>query len=100
MVVILGHECCGAVHSACEGVDAGNMTQMLAKIQPAIDSCHTADSDHHSAAFQNDVVYKNVQNMVTNVRSGSEILAELEHEGKIKIVGAVFNLHTGLVEFI
>ncbi|MGL5692024.1 MAG: carbonic anhydrase, partial [Bacteroidales bacterium] len=36
--LVLGHECCGAVHSACEGVDAGNMTQMLDKIKPAIDS--------------------------------------------------------------
>ncbi len=100
VVVVLGHECCGAVHSACEGVDAGNMTQMLAKIQPAIDSCHVEGCDHHSESFQNEVVYKNVLNMVTNVRGGSDILTTLESEGKIKIVGAVFNLHSGLVEFI
>ncbi len=100
VVVVLGHECCGAVHSACERVQAGNMTQMLAKIEPAIDSCYTAHSDRHSADFQNQVVYKNVEFMVNRVRHESEILAELEHEGKIKIVGAVFNLHTGAVEFI
>ncbi len=100
VVVVLGHECCGAVHSACEGVQAGNMTQMLNKIQPAIEDCTSDHADHHSSEFQNKVVYKNVENMVTRVRQESEILAELEHEGQIKIVGAVFNLHTGLVEFI
>ncbi len=100
VVVVLGHECCGAVHSACEGVQAGNMTEMLAKIQPAIDSCYNEQADKHSADFQNKVVYRNVNNMVNRVRQESEILAELEHEGKIKIVGAVFNLHTGVVEFI
>ena len=100
VVVVLGHECCGAVHSACEGVQAGNMTQMLAKLQPAIDSCDIDHVSHHSTEFQNRVVYKNVENMVVRVRQESEILAELEHKGEIKIVGAVFNLHTGVVEFI
>ncbi len=100
VVVVLGHECCGAVHSACKGVEAGNMTQMLAKIHPAIESCHTDSADHHSTDFQNQVVYKHVENMVDRVREESDILEELEEDGKIKIVGAVFNLHTGIVEFI
>ena len=100
VVVVLGHENCGAVHSACEGVQAGNMTQMLAKIQSAIDSCDTDHVNRHSTEFQNQVVYKNVENMVERVRQESDILAEMEHDGEIKIVGAVFNLHTGVVEFI
>jgi len=98
VVVVLGHECCGAVASACANVQAGNMTQMLDKIQPAI--AELGDSlDHNSAEFQNLVVSKNVENMVARVRAESEILKELEEEGKVKIVGAVFNLHTGVVEF-
>lgn len=100
VVVVLGHECCGAVHSACEHVDAGNMTQMLAKIQPAIDSCSHSGNDVHSATFENDVVRKNVEIMVGRVRKESEILSHLEHEGKIQVIGAIFNLHTGIVEFI
>ncbi|MCQ2229296.1 MAG: carbonic anhydrase [Bacteroidales bacterium] len=98
VVVVLGHENCGAVASACADVQAGNMTQMLAKIKPAIDEL--GDSiDHASAEFQNMVVSLNVDNMVNRVREESAILKELEEEGKIKIVGAVFNLHTGVVEF-
>lgn len=100
VVVVLGHECCGAVHSACEHVQAGNMTQMLEKIQPAIDSCQAKTADVHSANFQNEVVRKNVEIMVNRVRKESEILHHLESEGKISVVGAIFNLHTGVVEFI
>lgn len=100
VVLILGHENCGAVHAACEGVEEGNMTQMLAKIQPAIDSCDHDGADHHSEEFQNRVIEQNVYNMIDQTRNGSEILATLEKEGKIKIVGGIFNLHTGIVEFL
>lgn len=100
VVIVLGHECCGAVHSACEHVDAGNMTQMLAKIQPAIDSCIVSADDIHTPQFENNVMRKNVEIMVNRVRKESEILSHMEHEGHICIVGAIFNLHTGLVEFI
>ena len=54
----------------------------------------------HSSEFQNEVVRKNVEIMVARVREESEILHHMESEGKIKVVGAIFNLHTGLVEFI
>ncbi|MFR9602534.1 MAG: carbonic anhydrase family protein [Rikenellaceae bacterium] len=99
VVVVLGHESCGAVHSACEGVQAGNMTAMLAKINSAIETAKAEGGDPHSAEFQNRVVAHNVNNMIENVRQGSEILAHLEAEGKIKIVGGIFNLHSGVVEF-
>ncbi|MGL5681489.1 MAG: carbonic anhydrase family protein [Marinifilaceae bacterium] len=100
VVVVLGHEQCGAVHSACEGVQAGNMTQMLEKIQPAIDSCKCNHEGADHEVFQKAVVHKNVELMVERVRQESDILCHLESEGKIKIVGAVFSLKTGKVEFI
>ena len=100
VVVVMGHECCGAVHAACEHVEAGNMTDMLAKIKPAIEEADVEGGDHHSEEFQNKVIRHNVENMVERVREESEILRELEAKGEIKIVGAVFNLHTGLVEFV
>ena len=100
VVVVLGHEHCGAVHSACADVQAGNMTEMLAKIKPAIECCHCDSIDHESEEFQYEVMVKNVEIMVDRVRSESEILSHLEKEGKIKIVGAVFNMHNGIVEFL
>lgn len=98
VVVVMGHTNCGAVHSACEGVKAGNMTQMLAKIQPAISEC--AGENEEGAELEKAVVYANVRNMIKAVREGSSILTELEEEGKVKVVGAVFDLETGRVEFL
>lgn len=100
VVVVMGHKNCGAVHSACEGVKAGNMTQMLAKIEPAISECTKDNANAEGAELENAVVYANVRNMMKAVRSGSSILSELEEEGKVKIVGAVFDLESGEVEFL
>lgn len=100
VVVVMGHKSCGAVHSACEGVKAGNMTQLLAKLHPAIESCKLSEKEQEGADFENAVVYANVRNMIKAVRSGSHILSELEEEGKVKVVGAVFSLETGQVEFL
>lgn len=100
VVVVMGHKQCGAVHSACAGVKAGNMTDMLAKIQPAIDELKSDSTNVEDAAFQDEVARKNAMNMVDEVRKGSEILTKLEKEGKVKVVPALFDLETGVVEFL
>ena len=99
VVVVMGHKNCGAVHSAVEDVQAGNMTQMLAKIKPAIATSKEAGHEE-GADLENAVVYENVKNMIKAVREGSAIITELEEEGKVKVVGAVFDLETGEVEFL
>ncbi len=100
VVLVLGHESCGAVNSACAGVEIGNITEMLSKIQPAIDHAKQDGLDPNCQEFPNRVVLYNVQNMITNIRQNSPILAHMESEGEIKIIGGVFNLHTGVVEFL
>lgn len=100
VVVVMGHKQCGAVHSACADVQAGNMTAMLAKIKPAIEELKTDSTNIEDEAFQNEVSRQNALNMVKAVREGSEILSEMEKEGKIKIVAALFDLETGEVEFL
>ncbi len=98
VVMILGHTNCGAVHSAVSGASGGNMTGMLAKIHPAIDHCRSCGLE--GAELESAVVGQNVHNMIDIVRTGSEELAHLEHEGKIKIIGAIFDLSTGLVTIL
>ena len=100
VVVVMGHKQCGAVHSACAGVQAGNMTDMLAKIQPAIEQLKNDSTNVEDGAFQNEVARQNALNMVNVVREGSEILREMEERGEIKIVAALFDLETGEVEFL
>ena len=100
VVVVMGHKQCGAVHSACAGVQAGNMTDMLSKIQPAIQQLSNDSTDVENADFQNEVARQNAINMVSAVQQGSEILREMEEKGEIRIVAALFDLETGCVEFL
>lgn len=100
LVVVMGHKQCGAVHSACAGVQAGNMTDMLGKIQPAIEQLKSDSTNIEDVAFQNEVARQNALNMVEAVRQGSDILREMETAGKIKIVAALFDLESGEVVFL
>lgn len=100
VVVVMGHKQCGAVHSACEGAHGGNLTDMLAKINPAIEEMKTKGCNLEELEGQNMVARQNALNMVEAVRQGSEELREMEAAGKIKIVAAMFDLETGEVEFL
>ncbi|MFI3248961.1 MAG: carbonic anhydrase [Rikenellaceae bacterium] len=99
VVVILGHESCGAVNAACAGLKDGNLTELMHKIEPAVKITAEEGGDPLSKEFQSRAVANNVDVMVENVRKGSKTLADLEREGRIKIVGGVFDIHTGVVTF-
>ena len=90
----MGQENVGDVTSTDGYGQAGHMSEMLEKICPEIDRCVKVHPDAHCCGFENDVGRKNVEIMVNRVRTESEILNHMEHEGHIKVVGAIFNLHT------
>lgn len=102
LVMVLGHEACGAVKGACAGAEMGNLTQLLGKIKPAVaavegfEGKRTADN----AEFVDAVVRKNVELTVEDIRKSSPLLAEMEKKGEIKLVGGVYSLHTGKVELL
>lgn len=102
VVVVLGHTSCGAVMGACDGVELGNLTQLLAKIQPAIDSIPDNGTPRTSKnhAFTTKVSTENVRRMVKQVRADSPVLRKLEAEGKILILGAVYDVETSLVKWL
>jgi carbonic anhydrase len=103
LVMILGHEACGAVKGACDGVELGNLTELLAKIKPAIDSVegYTEETrNSKNTEFVDKVIEANVRQTVKDVRERSELLAGMEKEGKIKIVGAIYSLHDGSVTLL
>lgn len=103
LVMVLGHEACGAVKGACDHVKLGNLTELLGEIEPAVDAVEgfegdkkTSKNDDYVAA----VVDKNVRMTVADIRKRSKVLADLEKEGKIKIVGALYSLQDGSVTLI
>ena len=103
LIVVLGHEGCGAVKAACDGVELGNITSLLANIQPAVDSIKpTVDGPHDSGntPFVNATIIENVQHTISQIRATSPILAELEAAGDIAIKGGVYQLASGEVKWV
>lgn len=104
VVVILGHTACGAVKGACDDAKLGNLTTLLHKIKPAVAAVtEPSDSTMRNSKnidFVNAVAKKNVQLTIENTRSLSPVLKEMEDNGEIKIVGAMYDIKTGKVTFI
>jgi carbonic anhydrase len=100
-IVVLGHTKCGAVKGACDHVELGNLTTLLAKLQPAV-SCETQTTlnrDSSNAVFVENVAKINVEEAVGEIQAKSPILKEMIDKGEIGICGAMYNVETGLVEF-
>lgn len=103
LVLVLGHESCGAVKAACDGVELGNITAMLDNIMPAVrKSADEVEGEANSSnkEFVAKTVENNVKLTIERIRKKSPILAEMEDFGEIAIVGGVYSLHTGKVEML
>lgn len=100
LIVVLGHEHCGAVHSAVKGVELGNITTLLSKIKPAIEATdYAGERNADNPTFVHEVTETNIQHSINEIRTRSEILKEMEAKGDIQIVGAIYDMHTGKVAF-
>jgi len=103
LILVLGHESCGAVKAACDGVKLGNITDMLANILPAVKvSADEVEGELSSSnkAFVAKTVENNVKLTIKRIRERSAILKEMEINGDIKIVGGVYMLSSGKVEIL
>lgn len=102
LVVVLGHEFCGAITSAIKDVEMGNITGLLEKIKPAVESAretYKGDPSASNPEFVEKVCHANVEHTVRQIRRESPILREMEEQGEIRIIGAVYDMHTGIVAF-
>ena len=100
VVLVMGHTACGAIKGAIDNAQLGNLTGLLAKIRPAVDATeYRGERAASNYGFVDAVARKNVELTTADIRRHSSVLAELETSRAIKIVGAMYNLETGLVEF-
>lgn len=100
VVLVMGHTACGAIKGAIANAELGNLTGLLDRIKPAVQAtAYEGDRSASNYAFVNAVARKNVELTIANIRQNSPVLAELETQGAIKIIGAMYNLQTGAVEF-
>lgn len=102
VILVLGHEHCGAVQAAVDDVQMGNITAMLKKIRPAVEMMtdYEGDKTSKNPEFVHKVCEQNVRNNIAGVRQYSPILKEMESNGEIKIIGGIYDMGTGEVEFL
>ena len=98
LVVVLGHTACGAVKGAIDDAKLGNLTQLLAKIRPAVTAAKCSDSK--DAACVDKVAAENVRTSMREIKEKSTDLAAAIDGGQIKVVGAMYDIATGKITFL
>ena len=103
VIVVLGHTACGAVKGACDDAKLGNLTTLLEKLKPAVEAVSeptdTAKRNSANIDFVNNVAEKNVYMTIDNIRERSAVLKDMEAQGEIKIIGAMYDIKDGSVTF-
>ena len=104
LIVVLGHTACGAVKGACDDAKMGNLTKLIEKITPAVNAVSEPKDvslrNSKNAEFVDTVAEKNVQLTIDRIHAESPILSEMEKNGEIMIVGAMYDINTGEVKFL
>lgn len=103
VILVLGHTSCGAVKGACDHAELGLLTGLLDKIKPAVNAVkEPADEalrNSKNREFVDEVATKNVSLTLENIRTRSEVLAEMERNNEIMLVGAMYDVGSGQVTF-
>lgn len=102
LIVIMGHTECGAVKGACDAAQLGLLTTTLANINPAVMAVQGdySSRDSKSREFVQDVADMNVKLTMQKLRDRSLVLREMLDKGEIRMVGAMYDVSTGEVEFL
>jgi carbonic anhydrase len=103
LIVVMGHSACGAVMGACDGVELGHLTGLLAKITPAVEATPVVADAQRNASnteFVEAVTEANAKLQVAEILRQSPIIKALLDQGQIKVVPAIHNLSTGVVDFL
>jgi carbonic anhydrase len=101
IIVVLGHTKCGAIKGACDHVEMGNLTALLSKIQPAVyeEKTETGERSAKNSEFVEKVSEINVKRTVQAIMERSPILKEMIESGAVGIVGGMYDVTSGIVEF-
>jgi len=104
IIVVLGHTACGAVKGACDDARLGNLTLLLSRIRGAVDAVqeprNPEERTSKNSVFVDSVAKKNVAMTIENIRNQSPVLRDLEDIGEIAIVGAMYDIANGKVQWM
>ncbi len=95
LIVVMGHNKCGAVKGAVDNAELGNLTQLVNQIKPAI----TGDKTNMDLIIT-ETSKKNVALTIADILKQSPVISELVKQGTVRIVGAFYDITTGKVSFI
>lgn len=103
LIVVLGHTSCGAIKGACDHVEMGNLTKLIEKITPAVNAVKNPKDENLRTSknidFVDSVSKKNVELTIERIHKESPIISEMEKNGEIMIIGAMYDINTGGVTF-
>lgn len=101
LIVVLGHTNCGAIKGACDDVQMGNLTSLLAQIRPAVEMETTVAQERNSqnADFVEKVTHLNIHNSALQILEGSTVISDLVKSGKVALVPAIYDVKNGKVRF-
>lgn len=103
VLMVLGHTACGAINGAKAGagskdaVKDGHITSLLSRIEPAINKAMLIDDNHYK--LKDKVAYTNVENSLEEILNKSETVRTMFEKGEIGVVGGVYDVKSGEVDF-
>jgi carbonic anhydrase len=102
IIVVLGHTHCGAVKGACDDFEDGNITELLSEIKPIVKKNKTGLGDESSKNpdFVTKITHHNIQYQIDKILMKSPMLSDMKDDGKIDIVGALYDISSGEVTFL
>lgn len=102
LIVVMAHTDCGAIKGACNDAHLGNLTELLAKIQPAVNQVAkvSGKKDCNDKQFINHIAEENLGMVMQEIKDKSPVITEMIEKHQVKLVGAVQDLKTGKVRFI
>jgi carbonic anhydrase len=103
VIAVIGHTSCGAIKGACDNVELGNLTALLDKMEPAVEKTSSKAGEDRSSkndAFVDRVAETNVKHTMDTIRKDSPLLAQMEKDGQLLIVGGIYDVATGKVNWL
>ena len=105
LVVVLGHQRCGAILATLEQLQQGTESQsrhlysIVDRVRPAVEGLLATEIRHEPEALVREAVRANIRASANQLRHGSELIEQLIKNDGLMVVGAEYSLDTGLVDF-